>query len=161
MEPDIVAEHQQRAEVVERPRRRARVVTAADIQDETAVIGEHTEDFARERAQPLDVIVLVRVAVLLLEVEGVWWRRHDEVDRAVRKTTQELLRVAEVHGPSGCRVGRLCPKEFARVGTLRRERQRQLDGRTPTRPLRSDQILGVHGRHGQTSYTLAQDRRSV
>src|SRR5262249_24987472 len=74
-----------------------------------------------EGQEPLDVPFLLGVAVLLLEVQGVGGRGHDQVDAGVGEGGKDLQAVAEVSGAQGGVVERLgfAAHGFPSVNTAR------------------------------------------
>ncbi|QYU68438.1 hypothetical protein J4558_27180 [Leptolyngbya sp. 15MV] len=67
---------------------------------------------AQDALIQFDVLVLVGVAVLLLEVQGVGRRRDDEVGRPFGHAAEQFERVAQHGGPVGGRVEGLGPHQL-------------------------------------------------
>src|SRR5438045_2377668 len=75
MKTDVLAKHQQHFEVVKRSCRTPGVVTASDVQNETAFWFQDSPNFLPKRLQPINVFRFGNVAVFLFELQRVGWRR--------------------------------------------------------------------------------------
>ncbi len=83
MEAVFAHEPDQDLEVTECADWMPRAPTAADIDDEASIGLQDAPEFGCEPQEPVHVFVLVHVAVVFFEVQGVRWRREDQVDRFV------------------------------------------------------------------------------
>src|SRR5208337_824574 len=115
MEPEVFDERNKKLKMVDGPGRDALVVASADVEHKTAVVGEHPEDFTRKWQEPIDVPSLGRVPVLLLEVQRVWRRSHDEAYRFLRQLSQEFKRIGQVCGAKLSLEVRFSAKKLCRV----------------------------------------------
>ena len=71
MKAMILNETQQDFEMAEGPDGVAGLPTSAKIENKTAVGGEHSPELGCVADEPVNVTVLIDVAVLLLEVQGI------------------------------------------------------------------------------------------
>ena len=83
MEADVVAESQQRAELIQTADGMALLVRSADVDDETAIRRHLREHEGCKLRQPFNVLILISVAVFLLALESKGRAGDDEVDAVV------------------------------------------------------------------------------
>jgi hypothetical protein len=55
----------------------------------SAIVGEESFELVGKREEPLDVLVLLDVAILLLEMEGIRRRGQNEMDTRARQSREE------------------------------------------------------------------------
>src|SRR6266540_6250172 len=114
---DFLDKRDQQLEMIERPRGTARLVAAADVEDETSVLPQDPFDLPGKRKHPLNVALLIDVAIFLLEVECVRRRRNDRIDAVVREHTQDCKRVGGICGSQIRPVHRMCTDQSRRMPT--------------------------------------------
>src|SRR5579885_2909115 len=71
----------------------ARYPCAANIDDQRAVIGQHSVESFSKRAKPLNILICIDIPIFLLAHQSERWTRHNEIDRA---RTHEILIVKQL-----------------------------------------------------------------
>jgi hypothetical protein len=70
--------------MIERASWRARGPGATNIEDKTASSLEYSLNLSGVWKKPFNILVLVGVAILFLEMKGIWWRCYDQIHTTVR-----------------------------------------------------------------------------
>ena len=96
MEAEFVAEMDRHAEVVEAARGRAGFVSAAEVEDEAAVILELAMDEPGEVREPRHVFGLGLVAVFLFALESEGRAGQNEVHAGIRQRGEQVERIAAI-----------------------------------------------------------------
>lgn len=104
-EAQLIDHPDQHAEVVEAPNRGALHVGPAEVHDEAAVIGQLLPDQRGEFQEPVHILVLFKVPVSLLALEGERGASHYEVHAAARQLREKFSGITYVGGSIGRGVG--------------------------------------------------------
>ncbi len=96
VETEFVAEMNRDAEVVEAARGRAEFVSAAEVEDETAVVLELAMNEPGKLCEPRDIFGLGFVAVFFFALEGEGRAGEDEVDAGIWQRGKQVERIAAI-----------------------------------------------------------------
>jgi hypothetical protein len=87
---NLLHQRDKQFKVIEGTRWRALVVAPTNIEDKAPILRQDPENFCSKRQEPCHVILFGRVPILLLEVQRIWGRGNNGIDRRRRECLEKL-----------------------------------------------------------------------